>query len=113
MATGLDLFFFYPSAFILLPVTLLYTFNVDSGQNVLERGGMKQVTHFLLRLRFKHITRQGHFNSKNTTYFCFMGNLTEHAGGNKMMLILKRTCPLLPAEYSTYIVSKSIKQTEI
>lgn len=35
---------------------LLYTFDVDSGKNVLEGSGVKQVTHFLLGLRFKHNT---------------------------------------------------------
>lgn len=60
---------FYPLALHLVLLTLLYTFDVDPGQNVLEGGGMKQVTHFLLGLRLKHNTTKGHFNSKETTHF--------------------------------------------
>lgn len=37
-------------------VCLLFTFDVDSGQNVLERCRMQQITNLLLRLR--HSTRQ-------------------------------------------------------
>lgn len=35
--------------------TVIRTFDVDPGQNILERSGMEQITHFLLRLGFKTI----------------------------------------------------------
>lgn len=39
------------------------TFDVNSGQDVLEGGGVEQVAHFFLGLRFKHNARGGHFAS--------------------------------------------------
>lgn len=53
------------------PVTLMHlrcctTFDVNPGQNVLERSGMQQVTHFLLRLRtHTHGNRNETFRSTN------------------------------------------------
>ena len=64
---------------------LLNTFDVNSGQNVLEGGGMKQVTHFLLGLRFKHIERKGSFRVKEQHSPYLQTPL--HAGSHEVMLI--------------------------
>lgn len=70
------------------PSPFLDTFDVNSGQDVLEGGGMKQVTHFLLRLKGQAQQKKGSFQVKERQPFRFIDTLTAHAGSHEVMLTL-------------------------